>query len=250
MTADTRSEEQPAAVGGAKLKSAARRRLFRGAAGGAGVLLTVHAKTALGGALCQSPSANMSGNSSPRPGQGATCSGGRSPGFWMQPQHFPHWRQGIQEIRPPMFDNEVVDCTAGLGKLKWSDITDQGTTFQSVFGVEPARASVGTYPGEAGLWAVMAFKNGFQGGIFMFHMIAAYLNANYFREASAKYPMTPEQVVEMWTATASGGKYCPSSFVVESCPGGGWNADEVKAYIEGMYHDNDPVPNLCKPDGT
>ena len=40
-----------------------RRRLFKGVAGGAGVLLAVHAKTALGTGVsgaCQSPSAMMS----------------------------------------------------------------------------------------------------------------------------------------------------------------------------------------------
>ena len=47
-----------------------RRRLFRGAAGGVGVVLAVQAKTALGTGTCQSPSARMSGNTSPRGGNG------------------------------------------------------------------------------------------------------------------------------------------------------------------------------------
>ena len=64
-----------------------RRRLFRGVPAGIGVLLAVQAKTALGAGVCISPSAMMSGNASPRPGDGSVCSGGRSPGFWKVPQH-------------------------------------------------------------------------------------------------------------------------------------------------------------------
>lgn len=221
-----------------------RRRLFRGVAGGTGVLLSVQAKTALGGGICKSPSAILSGNTSPRPGDGTVCSGGRSPGFWMQPQHFPHWRAG--GVTPPMFNGQVVDCQSGLGQLNWSDITNQGTTFASVFGHEPARAGSVNYPGAAGLWAVMNFKEGFQGKELLFHIVAAYLNSKYFTSDSAKYPLTPAEVVKMYNDVKSGGLYCPSSFVVQSCPGGGWTSSQVISYIQGMYDINDAVPNLCK----
>lgn len=221
-----------------------RRRLFRGAAAGTGVLLSVHAKTALGGGVCKSPSQILSGNTSPRPGDGSTCSGGRSPGFWMQPQHFLHWEQG--GVTPPMFNGQVVSCQSGVGQLAWSDITNQGTTFISVFGHEPERNQGVNYPGTAGLWAVLNFKSDFKGSTLLFHIIAAYLNSKYFTSNSQKYPMPPAQVVEMYNAVKSGGKYCPSSFVTQSCPGGGWDANGVVSYIEGMYHINDAVPNLCK----
>ncbi len=221
-----------------------RRRLFRGAAAGTGILLSVQAKTALGAGVCKSPSQILSGNTSPRPGDGTVCSGGRSPGFWMQPQHFLHWRAGM--VMPPEFNGQVVDCQSGLGKLEWKDITSQGTTFFSVFGHEPDRKPGVDYPGPVGLWAVMAFKNDFVGSELLFHIVAAYLNARYFTSDAAKYPITDEQVVEMYNAVKSGGLYCPSSFVVQSCPGGGWTAGQVVDYIQGMFHINDDVPNLCK----
>ncbi len=220
-----------------------RRRLFRGVAGGTGVLLSVHARTALGGGICKSPSQILSGNTSPRPGDGSTCSGGRSPGFWMQPQHFPHWRIGGPT--PPEFNGQVVDCQSGLGKLKWSDITNQGTTFASVFGHEPARNGGVSYPGAAGLWAVMAFKTDFQGHELLFHIVAAYLNSKYFTDQATRYPLSPQQVVQMYNAVKSGGQYCPSSFVFQSCPAGGWTSSDVISYIQGMYDINDAVPNLC-----
>jgi hypothetical protein len=221
-----------------------RRRLFRGVAGGTGVLLSVQAKTALGGGVCKSPSAILSGNTSPRPGDGTVCSGGRSPGFWMQPQHFPHWNAG--GVTPPMFNGLVVDCQSGLGQVAWSDITNHGKTFASVFGDEPSRTGGVNYPGAAGLWAVMNFKEGFVGKELLFHIVAAYLNSKYFVSDSAKYPLSPEEVVKMYNDTKGGGLYCPSSFVMQSCPGGGWAADKVIEYIQGMYHINDAVPNLCK----
>lgn len=221
-----------------------RRRLFKGTAAGTGVLLAVQAKTALGGGVCKSPSAILSGNASPRPGNGSVCSGGRSPGFWMQPQHFPHWRAG--GVTPPEINGTVVDCQSGLPKVAWADITSHGTTFVSVFGHEPSRNAGISYPGAAGLWAVMAFKNDFQGSELLFHIVAAYLNSKYFTSATAKYPLTPLQVVEMYSAVKGGGSYCPSSFVAQSCPGGGWTSAQVISYIQGMYDINDAVPNLCK----
>lgn len=221
-----------------------RRRLFRGAAAGTGVLLSVQARTALGSGTCQTPSEILSGNTSPRTGDGSVCSGGRSPGFWMQPQHFPHWRAGGPT--PPEFNGQVVDCQSGLGQLKWADISNQGTTFAAVFGNEPARNAGVSYPGAAGLWAVMAFKNNFQGSELLFHIVAAYLNACYFTGSSAKYPMSPQQVKEMYNAVKSGGLYCPTSFVLQSCASGGWTASQVVAYIKGMFDINDAVPNLCK----
>lgn len=215
-----------------------RRKLFRGAYGGVGVLMAVQAKTALGGGLCQSPSAQMSGNTSPRPGTGTTCSGGRSPGFWKVPQKFSYWSS--TGATPPTFKLGVnVDyCSSGMQGLSMSDVENQGTLLTAV-GFSGA-------PANTGLWAVLAFPNSFTGGQLLRHLAAAWLNAGYFSSDAAKYPLTKQQVIDMWNATKSGGLYCPSGM---SCGvNQGWDANKVIDYIKVMYDINSGVddPELCK----
>ena len=121
--------------------------------------------------------------------------------------------------------------------LKYTDIATHGTLLTSI-GFAGA-------PSGIGLWAVLAFPNQFSGGQLMRHLAAAWLNAGYFTGASAKYPLSKAQVVEMWNATKSGGLYCPSSML--GCGTNGWSAQQVISYIEGMYDLNAGVePNLCK----
>ena len=212
-----------------------RRRLFRGAAGGAGVLLTVHAKTALGAGVCKSPSAMMSGNASPRPGDGTTCSGGRSPGFWKVPQKFQFW--GPAGATPPTFKVNVIECASGMQNLTVDNIKTPGTLLT---GVGFAGA-----PANLGMWAVMAFPTDYTGGQLMRHLSAAWLNAGYFTANATKYPLSKAQVIAMWNATNGGGLYCPTSLGTTCTPG--WTAEQVISYISGMYDINDGVgPDLCK----
>ena len=217
---------------------ASRRKLFRGVAGGTGVLLSVHAKTALGtgvGGVCQSPSATMSGNASPRAGSGVVCSGGRSPGFWKVPQKFSYWAP--TGATPATFNVPVAECGSGMQGLTLSNIATQGTLLTSI-GFTGAPANVG-------MWAVLAFPNSFTNGQLLRHLSAAWLNAGYFGSSAAQYPLTKSQIVEMWLETKSGGTYCPSS-IGSTCTNG-WNAAQVISYIEGMYDINSNVdPNLCK----
>lgn len=233
------SEPQLPAVSGVNL---ARRRLFRGAGGGAGVLLAVSAKSALGGGVCRSPSAIMSGNTSPRPAGSTVCSGGRSPGFWVQPQHSPNWVPAGATF--PQIKGAVVTCTTGLNKVVFADITNQGTTLQSVF----TNWTPKSYVGGVSLWWVLNAPNdaifGGAGGTgqLLRHLTAAWLNAGYFTSASSAYPMTKAQVVDMWVQLNRNGVYCPGSMKC-SKP---WSPAEVIAYIQGMYDDNAAVDNLCK----
>lgn len=220
-----------------------RRRLFRAVGGGAGVLMAVSAKSALGGGVCQSPSAMMSGNTSPRPGTGTTCSGGLSPGYWVQPQHSPNWQTAGAVF--PQFNGTIVTCTTSLNQVSFADISNQGTTIQSLFtGWTP----IGTYQGDVSLWWVIKSPNdamfGGPGGLgqLLRHLSCAWLNAGYFQGSAAKYPLTKAQVVDMWGQLRSKGTYCPGSL---SCiqP---WTASDVIRYIENMYDTNAPVDNLCK----
>lgn len=236
MTAETRPEANSETPAGGTLPSASRRRLFKGVAGSTGVLLAVHAKTALGTGVCKSPSAIMSGNTSPRPNSGVTCSGGRSPGFWKVPQKFNYW--ATAGATPPTFNVPVNECSTGMQNLSLANIATQGTLLTSI-GFAGAPANIG-------IWAVMAFPNSFTGGQLMRHLSAAWLNAGYFTSNAAKYPITRQQVIDMWNATKSGGLYCPGT--IGGCGTSGWTAAQVISYISGMYDINSGVePDLCKP---
>lgn len=225
---------------------ASRRRLFRGVAGGTGVLLTVHARTALAGGssvvTCKSPSAIFSGNTSPRPEDGTSCSGGRSPGFWVQPQKFGAWGEAGQT--PPTFDPALEECSSGLGGLALSAIVASGTTFESVFGNDLTPNAGVTVLKPVSLWAVLYSPNSFgEVGQFARHLAAAWLNANFFLGSAAQYPLTPQQVKDMWTQVTTQGYYCPSGAACTAATG--WTKDQVKDYIENMYDENAPVPNYC-----
>ena len=151
------------------------------------------------------------------------------------PQHFSYW--GPAGATPATFKVPVAVCSSGMQGLKYTDIATHGTLLTSI-GFAGA-------PSGIGLWAVLAFPNQFSGGQLMRHLAAAWLNAGYFTGASAKYPLSKAQVVEMWNATKSGGLYCPSSML--GCGTNGWSAQQVISYIEGMYDLNAGVePNLCK----
>jgi hypothetical protein len=236
MTAETRPEANSETPAGGALPSASRRRLFKGVAGSTGVLLAVHAKTALGTGVCKSPSAIMSGNTSPRPNSGITCSGGRSPGFWKVPQKFNYWPTA--GATPPTFNVTVNECSSGMQNLSLANIATQGTLLTS--------AGFTGAPANIGIWAVMAFPNSFTGGQLMRHLSAAWLNAGYFTGSAARYPVTRQQILDMWNATKSGGLYCPGT--IGGCGTSGWTSAQVISYISGMYDINSGVePDLCKP---
>lgn len=215
-----------------------RRRLVRGAAAGVGVFFALQARTALGGGVCQSPSAMISGNTSPRPGDGTKCSGGRSPGFWKVPRHAQYWPAAGATF--PTFKTPIDECATGMKNLTVDDIATSGTLVTTVL--------PGAYvPANTGIWAVLAFPTAYQGGQLMRHLIAAWLNAGYFTSSAEKYPLTKQQVQEMWTAVKGGGVYCPRSLMGE-CGADGMDAAAVVRYIEGMYDFNSAIePDICKP---
>lgn len=210
-----------------------RRKLFRGVSGGVGVLMAVQAKTALGG-TCASPSAILSGNTSPRPNTGVTCSGGRSPGFWKVPQKFYAWT-GIATV--PTFSAHVSPCASGMQNLTLAVIVTQGTLLSSIFPGAPS---------NVGIWAVLAFPNSFAGGQLLRHLCAAWLNSQY-SWPGGKYPLSAAQVVDMWNATKSGGTYCPTGLTCASNKE--WDSETVIKYISDMYDLNAETidgPELCK----
>lgn len=229
-------QEVPAAPAAAiSCVSARSRRRFMGAAGGVGVLLAVQARSALGSGVCQSPSAMVSGNISPHPNQ-PPCSGGRSPGFWKQPQNSYEWASAGAEY--PTFSVDLGDCPTGVSDLSPGVILTPGTLASTIL---PGASSYlgGKNPGA---WEILAFPTNFGSiGQFMRHLISAWLNAGLFHD----YPITRIQVVDMWLAAKDGGFYCPS--LVTCTATSGLDKEGIIAYIEGMYDINAELEKkICK----
>ncbi len=210
-----------------------RRRLISAAAGGVGVLLAVQAKTALGQTTCISMSGQMSGNTSPHSNHEVPCASGFSPGFWRQPQHFDQWY--LASATPPTLNATVSECTNGQGGLSADVIASPGTLVGTVF----PGAAVGQ---NVGLWEVLAFSNG--DDQMLRHLICAWLNAG----SIAGYPITRQQVQDMWSQLSTTGRYCPTSV---TCTDGGLDAGQVKEMIEATYGDSTPYQNtMCVVDGA
>ncbi|MDE2323927.1 MAG: hypothetical protein KGL51_04555 [Betaproteobacteria bacterium] len=226
--------EVEAAAGG--LADGSRRRLLRGGSAGAGVLLAVSAKTALGGTVCQSPSAMMSGNTSPRPA-GATCSGGLSPGYWVVPQHAGNWTPAGGTF--PTFKNiTLINCSTNYSNIKSADIQNQGTLLTVAFPGAPT--GIGMWYALNNPTDTTTFGTATKGQLLR-HLSAAWLNAGYFNTSSQKYPITRSQLTDMWNAVKFGGTYCPTS----SCSSP-WTADGIITYISNMYDINSTITNVCK----
>ncbi|MCB8747405.1 hypothetical protein LHU53_10850 [Rhodoferax sp. U2-2l] len=216
-----------------------RRKLFKGAYGGVGVLMAVQAKTALGGNLvdCRSPSAMISGNMSQRPDTGISCSGGRSPGFWKVPQKFEYWAG--TGATPPTFKSDVYECASGMKGLTLDNVATPGTLLTNI-GFAGATGSV---------WAALAFPKSGEGGQLLRHLASAWLNAGYFQSNAAQYPLTKTEIIAMWNATKSGGTYCPASMSCSESQR--WTPAKVIEYIESLYDFNSDVadPQLCTKGG-
>ncbi|MCB1957151.1 MAG: hypothetical protein KDG55_15840 [Rhodocyclaceae bacterium] len=209
-----------------------------------GVLLAVQAKTALGTAICQSPSAMVSGNTSPRQDGPPPCSGGRSPGFWRNPQKFNAW---VSPAVHPTLKN-VSLCPTGLGKISPANIETQGTPVLSVFPDAAAllqdyivtdkdgNVTLNIQASTWGIWAVLAFPKlvGINEGDLLWHLCAAYLNSLAFDD----YALTTAQVIEAGAALLTGGTWCPSSINSSVCASNAFTGESFKAYISGMYHIN------------
>lgn len=220
MKAETDPISPPNAARPSRVGAPSRRR-FVGAAGGLGVLLAVQARSALGQGVCESPSAMMSGNTSPREGDVTACAGGFSPGFWKQPQHEDLWTTAGATF--PQIDTTPGECSNGQSAISTERIADRGTLVGAVFEHAPSDCA------EAGMWEVLAYPGNYDDGQLMRHLICAWLNAG----AVPGYPIPQQQVVAMQTQLVSPGYYCPAGV---QCTGGtGMSADDVIRYIEGMY---------------
>jgi len=197
-----------------------RRRLIGAAGGGVGVLLAVQAKTALGQTMCISMSGQMSGNTSPHSNHEVPCASGFSPGFWRQPQHFDQWSQA--GAVPPTFNATVSECVSGMGKLSAEVIQTPGTLVGDVFSgmlVSPT----------LGFWEVIAFSDIYDS--LPRHLICAWLNAG----AVSGYPITRQQVQDIWSQLSTTGSYCPTSV---TCTDGGLDAVQIQQMIEATYGDS------------
>ncbi|HJV27085.1 MAG TPA: hypothetical protein VJ673_15475 [Aromatoleum sp.] len=213
-----------------------RRGFIGAAAGGAGVFLSVQARTALGAVSCQSPSAAISGNLSAQPAS-ITCTGGNSPTVWKLQDTLSKWPAGTT---PPTFNTPLTDslgCNNGHSILDPASVIDQpGALVDSIL---PGAIS------NTSAWAVLAFPANYSGGVLMSHLIAAWLNGG---GSFTSYPIQRFQVVEMWNALKATGIYCPSSM---SCPGNtGMTESEVIAFITQTYDFTSDLVSVCTIAGT
>lgn len=244
----------------ARRKQDPRRRRLLGAAGGAGVLLSVQAKTALGQTMCESMSGTMSGNASPHSDNPLACVAGRSPGFWKQPQHFNEWPNA--GATPPTFGSPAggAGALSGTEADVSADLTEAAATEPVALAsldpdastmaaggqkpkpgpgrlgpmISPGTLVLDVLPGapiapEIGIWEVLhdPVKFGSNGQL-MRHLIAAWMNA----AAIPNYVLSQAQVQNIWVQLRDTGSYCPPGITC-SMPLG---PEEVKQYIESTYN--------------
>ncbi|MCC6472718.1 MAG: hypothetical protein IT514_03140 [Burkholderiales bacterium] len=229
-----------------------RRRLLTGGITAAPILLSAVSRSALATGTCQSPSRAMSGNLSPR-NESFNC-GGKSPGFWKQPQKFGNWVGALPPNLLEMVNGSWVTCSEssagspslgsfftlpyGNGSHKIGNGNGYGTTFVSIFspsaaGMVPVVPAADSDPRQVSarpvtLWEVLAFPTEVGGTMSQTAraLVAAYLNT----KTIGNYPLTTLQVLDMWNQLVTLGSYCP----ISGC-GTPWNATQVKTYLETTY---------------
>jgi hypothetical protein len=213
-----------------------RRRLLTGTAAGAGVVLAMQAKTALGSTgVCQSPSAQVSGNLSHHPHDNGTCWGGRSPGFWKKPASFGYW---VGLLKPTFKSGTNISDCQGISDVTPCDIATRGTMLNAFpfnapynYGVWEVLVWPTNYPTSTGVGTTLCQTTGGNADVFggqgqlLRHLVCAYLNAN----SGFAYPIKADQVIAMWNAVKNGGTYDPNG------TGQGMTANDIILYISGMY---------------
>lgn len=232
--------------------NAARRRLTQAGLAAPVVLATLASKNALATAPYNCTiSGQLSGNTSTH-GNTVNCNTlGHSPGYWRQTQHCDDWSyssyfQGsgmvdgnFKPIKCPTLDGSkqssegTLFTTAGFAKVfKCTDTTatvTHGHTTSTSTVVEIAcygDANFPSGPGDATLLQVVC-NGGNDAGLASLGRaaVASLLNAYRF---APNYPLTPNDVVQMFNAVCKGGTYQvnPTTF---------WTGDQVKAYFESLY---------------
>lgn len=231
MTAETRPEANSETPAGGTPSSASRRRLFKGVAGGTGVLLSVHAKTALGTGICQSPSGRMSGNQSPRPGTGVVCTPGDHPNTCITPgTGFGHWPSTCAK---PAFKSDTTNTSkgnltfsgskpTGYRDVHAADMSSDGLLMSSVVSGAPS----------IGLWRAMSTQTCLVGSnrTLLAYLCAAWINCQKYTASSGRFPISDIEVKRMAEASVNGQFYCPSSLL--SCGTSAWTPVQVLSYLQ------------------
>jgi hypothetical protein len=214
-----------------------RRRILKGAAVVAPLMMTVASRPVLGmGARC-TPSAWVSGNLSDHKDDRYSC-GGRSPGYWKtNPQRW----QGTGCI-PGTYGGEESRHQSRLRKRSWGaksgydekhnwygttkSYNSDGTPFHQFSRLGRHRGIfTGRVYGDKTMMQVLWSKgheDPYQLGA---HIAAAYLNAKTIPE----YGMTPKQVLDMYNQLERRGYYQPSS------GGAPMSRQEVVMFIQNTF---------------
>lgn len=259
--------------------AAARRRLIAGGLAGAPIFLSLASRSALAN-TCVSPSRVFSGNASPHQ-ENFSC-GGRSPGYWKQPQHFASWPLAKPDVETYKNGNWSNDDSGGpsLGKFtSWKQSTlsngdarigngidnsgsgghQFGASFASVFGSvsgmkpvvpnRPAGDNKGVVDGSRAvcMWEILCYPSqvASEAGLNVVTVqLARHLVAAYFNTyVVADYPLTRAQIVAMWQNTGGLGTWCP----IPGCSTG-WGPAEIICYLKrtfdfiGFGPDDYPTP--------
>lgn len=160
-------------------RGVSRRTAIKRAAGAGIIMSSLSSGSALASITCQKFSNWMSGSGSPRLVDELQCAVGRSPNYWVQPEHFSMW---IGVVPPSCKTNNGNGLCVGQGQGQGNNAIDDSasTRFSEIFsgGVDES------------FWKVMS--NGDDG-------IAAPFAAAYLNAASVGgYPMTPLEVQDLW----------------------------------------------------
>jgi hypothetical protein len=216
---------------------ATRRRLTQAGLAGPVVLATLASKNVLASTPYNCTiSGQLSGNVSSH-GTPVNCNTlGLSPGYWRQPQHSGDWTPYIQgsgmvdgsfkPIKCPTLNGSkqstegTLFTTAGFANVFKCVSSSSGVTIL-VYGDPGFPAS-----GNATLEQVVSY-GGNAGGLVSLGRAAVGSLLNALRFAP-NYPLTPNEVVQMFNAVCMGGTY-------QVNPTTSWNSDQVKAYFESLY---------------
>jgi len=205
-----------------------RRRILKGAAVAAPLMMTVASRPALGmGARC-TPSAWVSGNLSDHKEDRHSC-GGKSPGYWKNHD----W--GGTGCYPGSGEWSKWSGKWGGGSKwnKWSKdykSDSDGTPFHE-FSRSGRRRGIfpGRFYGDKTMMEVLWSKGHEDPHQLGAHIIAAYLNAKTIPD----YGMTPREVVNMYDQLRRTGYYRPGS------GGHRMSAEEVVLFIQNTFSYSD-----------
>lgn len=221
-----------------------RRRLLKGGAAAAPILMAFTSRAALGSCgVCTSPSRHASLNqfNSAHPGEQQYSCTGRSPGYYKTMQNLDGWPSGvtIPVLKKKDHGNWVSDTN---GTPPFSRFCAQermespGASFISIFGnadtmgpVVPTGSACAVASRPVCLWEILAYPTHLSTS---YAQLARHLIAGYFNALTiSNYPVTAAQIIDMWNNRTG---YCPTSGCTAP-----WSASDIIDYLVCTFDGQD-----------